>query len=115
MTRAAAPPDILVGPDNGKAKKKKAVKSRKGPTKWYKEWSWPNDVREAFLTLRKKFTEAPVLQHFDLTKPVIVITNASEYAMAAILLQPTTSDVLSERYWKLVAFWSKKFSSAPLR
>jgi hypothetical protein len=48
--------------------------------------------------LRQKFTEAPVLQHFDLTKLVIVLTNASDFAIAAILLQPLDTDVPTEKH-----------------
>jgi hypothetical protein len=43
-------------------------------------------VRQAFLALRDKFTDALVLQHFDLAKLIMVLTDASDFAMAAILL-----------------------------
>ena len=114
MTRAQAPPTLRTHPEPGEGQKKK-VKSRKGPTKWYLPWLWPEDAQEAFNTLRQKFTEAPVLQHFDPTKPVIVLTDASDFAMAAILLQPSDTDVPTEKHWKPVAFWSKKFTGPSLR
>jgi hypothetical protein len=100
------------GPTKGGAKSKK---TRKGPTKWYKPWSWPEDVRNAFLEIKSKFTEAPLLQHFDPTKPIIVLTDASDFAMAAILLQPQTSELATEGHWKPVAFWSKKFQGPSVR
>ena len=45
----------------------------------------------------------------------MVLTNASDFAMAAILLQPSDTDVPTEKHWKPVAFWSKKFTGPSLR
>jgi hypothetical protein len=56
-----------------------------------------------------------VLQHFDLIKLVIVITNALDFAIAAILLQPVSLELATNCHWKLVAFWSKKFAGPSLR
>jgi hypothetical protein len=114
MTAAQNPEPDREGPGlkKGGAKSKK---TRKGPTKWYKPWSWPEVVRAAFLEIRSKFTEAPVLQHFDPIKPIIVLTDASDFAMAAILLQPQTSELATEYHWKPVAFWSKKFQGPSVR
>jgi transposase InsO family protein len=113
MTTAQAAP-----PPRGEAdgsKKKKPQPTRKGPTKWYKPWSWPDDVRQAFLALRDKFTDAPVLQHFDPAKPIMVLTDASDFAMAAILLQPQGSELATNCHWKPVAFWSRKFTGPEVR
>lgn len=38
--------------------------------------------------IRKKVTEAPALPHIDIAKPIMVFTDASDLAMATILLQP---------------------------
>jgi hypothetical protein len=97
MTAAQATPAPRGVADEGK-RKKKPQPTRKGPTKWYKPWSWPDDVRQAFLTLRDKFTDAPVLQHFDPAKPLMVLTDASDFAMAAILLQPQGSELATNCY-----------------
>jgi hypothetical protein len=107
MTRAQSPPA-------GREEQVKK-KSKKGPTRWYLPWTWPADARAAFLELRQKFTEAPVLQHFDPSKPVMVLTDASDFAMAAILLQPQTSKLATNCHWKPVAFWSKKFTGPSYR
>lgn len=72
-------------------------------------------MRDAFLHLRELFTKAPVLQHFDPTKPVMVLTDASEFAMAAIILQPQSSGKATEQHWKPVAFWSRKFVGPQVR
>jgi hypothetical protein len=55
-------------------------------------------VRQAFLALRNKFTDALVLQHFDPAKPIIVLTDASDFAIAAILLQPQGSKLATNCY-----------------
>jgi hypothetical protein len=34
----------------------------------------------------------------------MIITDASDFAIAAILLQPATTEVKTEAHWKLVAF-----------
>ena len=114
MTAAQKPPEDHQRADADRAKSK-AAKSRKGPTKWYLPWSWPAEVQAAFLSIREKFTAAPVLQHFDPVKPIMVLTDASDFAMAAILLQPSSANEPTEQHWKPVAFWSKKFSGPSLR
>jgi hypothetical protein len=72
-------------------------------------------VRQAFLALRDKFTDALVLQHFDLAKLIMVLTDASDFAMAAILLQLQGSELATNCYWKPVAFWSCKFTGLEVR
>jgi hypothetical protein len=71
------------------------VKSKKGPTKWYKLWSYPAEVKQAFRILHAAFTKAPVLRHFDLKLPLMLITDASNFMYGGILLQPAM-DVLSQ-------------------
>jgi hypothetical protein len=56
-----------------------------------------------------------MLQHFDPEKSIMVLTNASDFAMAAILLQLQTSILATECYWKPVAFWSCKFQGPLVR
>lgn len=111
MTAAQVPPADQTGPDG----KPIPRKTKKGPTKWYAQWSWPEAVRQAFLEIRERFTQAPVLQHFDPNKPIMVITDASEFAMAAICLQPQSSSVETERHWKPIAYLSKKFVGPQVR
>ena len=63
-------------------------------------------ARVSFLNLCKAFTTAPLLRHFDLLLPIRMETDASGYAISAIILQahPKT------RHWHHVAFWSWKQS-----
>ena len=73
----------------------------------------PGDVhlsaaeRQAFEDLKTAFTKAPVLQHFNPTKPIIIETDASNFVMGAILSQKSTDDQKHP-----VAFWSAKFTGA---
>jgi hypothetical protein len=111
MTAAQKPPEGQATAAPGKKKKG----PRKGPTKFYKAWSWPANVAQAFHAIRERFMDAPVLRHFDPLKEVMVITDASDFAMAAILLQPQDTEINSERHRQPVAFWSRKFSGPEIR
>ena len=62
---------------------------------------------DAFNSLKKSFTTAPILQHFNFEKECIVETDASDYVSAAILSQYNNLGVLHP-----VAFYSKKHSVA---
>lgn len=44
-------------------------------------------TRNVFNELKKVFTASHVLAHFDSDKKILVITNASEFVIADILLQ----------------------------
>jgi len=52
-----------------------------------RKWEWTRDAELAFRKLKKAFTEAPIHQHFDPTKPIILQTDACGFAMAGILNQ----------------------------
>lgn len=51
------------------------------------EWQWTEKEQNSFDLLRQKLTEAPLLQYPDFTKPFILTTDASGYAIGAILSQ----------------------------
>jgi hypothetical protein len=86
------------------------VKLKKGPTKWYKPWSYPAEVKQAFRMLYAAFTKVPVLQHFDPKLPLMLIMDASDFAYAGILLQPATDDTGNQKYWHPIAYHSQKFA-----
>jgi len=56
-------------------------------TKKTRKWSWNEDAGRAFEELKKRFTVAPILAHFDPAKPVIIETDASDFAIGAVLSQ----------------------------
>ena len=57
-------------------------------------WNFTSDCQQAFLTLKCAFTMAPVLAQWELDCQIIVETDASDYALAAILsIQDADSEV----------------------
>src|SRR3979490_2623819 len=66
--------------------------------------------RTSFETLKKSFTTAPVLTHWIPRSPLIIETDASEYALAAILstISPIDNDIHP------IAFHSQTFTPPEL-
>ena len=73
-------------------------------TKKSNEWIWNEGAEVAFRELKKRFTTAPILAHFDVEKQVIIETNVSGFAIGAVLSQRDT-----EGHLHPVAFHSQKF------
>jgi len=73
------------------------------------EWKWNPEAEAAFQGLKRRFTSAPILAHFDATKPVIIETDASDFAIGAILSQRDAENRLHP-----VAFHSRKFTPAEI-
>ena len=48
-------------------------------------WLWTSQCQQAFDSLKEAFTNAPILTHWEPDCPLIVETDASDYAIAAIL------------------------------
>jgi len=71
------------------------------------KWEWTRQAELAFRKLKRTFTEAPILQHFDPAKLIILQTDASGFAIAGILNQYDGFGVL-----RPVNFYSRKCSSA---
>jgi len=74
-----------------------------------KNWAWTREAEQAFVKLKQRFTSAPVLAHFDPASPVIVETDASDFALGAVLSQHDDENRLHP-----VAFHSRKFSPAKI-
>ena len=68
-----------------------------------------DEERTAFQRLKHAFTTTPILRYFDPEKPIIVETDASYFAMGAILSQPANDGRKHP-----VAFWSAKFKQDQL-
>ncbi|GFW65914.1 retrovirus-related Pol polyprotein from transposon 17.6 [Trichonephila clavipes] len=56
-------------------------------TKKKVQWKWRFDQQNAFRTLKNCLTTPPVLKQADGTQPYIIRTDASNYALGAVLLQ----------------------------
>ena len=68
-----------------------------------KKWEWTRDADVAFQKLKRAFIEAPILQHFNPEKPIILQTDASGFAIAGILNQYDGFGVL-----RPTSFYSRK-------
>ena len=71
-----------------------------------KEFKWTELHQHRFNELKKAFTSAPILRHFDPSKEVIIETDASNFALGCILSQK------HEGRLHPVAFHSRKMSPA---
>src|SRR6266481_3505334 len=49
-------------------------------------WDWSDKFQTSINTLKKAFTMAPVLTHWILDTPIMIETDASDYALAAVQL-----------------------------
>ena len=74
-----------------------------------KTWEWTPEAGRAFTDLKNRFTTAPILAHFDPERPVIIETDASDFAIGAILSQRDDNNRLHP-----VAFHSRKFQPAEI-
>jgi RNase H-like domain found in reverse transcriptase/Reverse transcriptase (RNA-dependent DNA polymerase) len=68
-------------------------------------WSFSEEARTAFESLKKAFTSAPVLAYFDPRKKTILETDASDWASGGILSQYGEDGILHP-----VAYFSAKHS-----
>src|SRR5467141_1272001 len=73
-------------------------------------FSWGPDHVKAFRTLKHAFTTAPILVHFNPDNPIVVETDASNYAIAVINSQisPDDGDI------HLITFYSHSMQPAKL-
>ena len=66
-------------------------------------WTWGKKQQNAFETLKKAFTIAPVLKIPNNEDPFKLSTDASDFATGAVLSQKD----MQTNLWHLVAFFSK--------
>ena len=71
-------------------------------------WSWDDRVQAAFNDLKQAFTSAPILTHWIPDSPIVVETDASDYALAAIISTYVDGDIHP------ITFHSRTFNSAEL-
>jgi hypothetical protein len=71
-------------------------------------WRWNDRCQNSFDILKEAFTTAPILRHFDLSLPIILGCDASDYAIAAII-----SQVRIEGDIRPVAFHARTMINAP--
>jgi len=71
------------------------------------KWEWTRDAELAFRKLKRAFTDAPILNHFDPAKLIILPTDGSGFAIAGILNQYDGFAILGP-----VNFYSRKCTVA---
>jgi hypothetical protein len=74
------------------------------------KFQWNDDAQKAFDTLKQRFTEQPVLQMPDMTRPFEIESDASKFAYGAVLTQKDTNGARHP-----VAFLSKTFTPTERR
>jgi hypothetical protein len=74
-----------------------------------KKWEWTIAMGLAFDELKRRFTTTPILRHFDPRKVCVVETDASDFALGAVLSQNGDDGRLHP-----VAFHSRKFTPAEI-
>ena len=74
------------------------------------KWNSTDDTHQSFNTLKQVFTSAPVLTHWIPGKPIVVETDASDYALAAILSTQDDSGKIHP-----IVFHSRCFTSSKLK
>ena len=67
------------------------------------EWKWTNNCQDAFEKLKNIFISQPVLSMVDITKPLRIESDASEYATGTVL-----SMLQDNGKWHPCAYLSKR-------
>lgn len=70
-------------------------------------WFWGEKQQKAFDTLKQLFTSAPILIYPDPQKKFVLETDASDFAIGAVLSQPDSKNLLHP-----IAFYSRKMLPA---
>ena len=78
-------------------------------TKKSVKWNWTPACNAGFEHQKERFTTGPLLTHFDETRLTKMETDASDFALGAIL-----SQLSDDNRWHPVAFHSRKFSDAEI-
>jgi len=71
-------------------------------------WQWTKEATNAFDMLKRRFTTVSILRHFDPALPTVMETDASDFAIGAVLLQQVEGRLYH------VAFHSRKRDEAEI-
>jgi hypothetical protein len=74
-------------------------------------FEWDDNCDKAFNTLKTAFTMAPILTHYSPDQPVIIETDASDFAIAAIISHPDKDNL---KLLQPIAYHSRKLTPAEL-
>ena len=87
----------------------KVVLSLTSLLKGDQKFAWTQEAEEAFQELKERFSSAPILRHYNPALQSRVETDASGFAIAAIL-----SQLFEDGQWHPIAFVSKKLQGSEL-
>jgi hypothetical protein len=73
------------------------------------DWQWNPEKEKAFVSLKERFTTAPVLSHYNPKQQCFVETDVSDFALGAGLSQKGSDEMLH-----LIAYHSRKCSPAEI-
>jgi len=77
-------------------------------TKKGRAWNWTTVEQAAFERMKEQFGTAEVVRHFDPALPIVLETDASDFALSGILSQQHSDGL------RPVSFYSRKFQPAEL-
>ena len=77
-------------------------------TKKGRAWNWTTVEQTAFERMKEQFGTAEVVRHFDPALPIVLETDASDFALSGILSQQHSDGL------RPVSFYSRKFQPAEL-
>lgn len=77
-------------------------------TKTTTRWQWSDKAELAFEAVKQAFVNGGILAHYDPTKPVTMETDASDFAIGAVLSQ------LHDGKLRPIAFYSRKLNPAEM-
>ena len=81
-------------------------------TKKDQKWEWTEEATQSFNELKQLFRERPILHAFNPELPIVVETDASDYALGARMTQDMIINDIGGP--KVIAFWSRKMIPAEL-
>lgn len=71
------------------------------------QFEWSDECQASFDELKRRFTTGPILRHFDPKRKIIIETDASDFALGAIISQHDDKNVLHP-----IAFHSRTYNAA---
>ena len=76
----------------------------------HKKFTWTREADLAFAKIKQKLNEAPFISFFDPTLPIVLATDASDYALGAILMQ-----MAGINDFRVIGCISKTFNESELK
>jgi hypothetical protein len=76
------------------------------------KFEWKSETERAFQMLKEKMCQAPVLIHANPTKPFVLETDCSDFALAGVLSQAIYDDATKRHALKPVGYYSRTLNDA---